>query len=267
MLIDSHAHLCDARFDPDRDEVIRRAFDAGVGQIIEIAYHEPLWEKSRALSERYPGQIFWAAGLHPCHVDEYDEDFPRRLAEALKHPGAVAVGEIGLDYYHNPDTRAKQQDVLPKLFQVARQAQKPVIIHCRNGKAPGLDSYADTLSLLQSFQKDGGAPLRGTAHCFQGSAENARAFMDLGFFLGVDGPLTYPNAAALRALVEPLPLERLLLETDCPYLPPQPHRGQRNEPAYVAAVAQALAEQKKASPQVVAEKTTANARSLFALPS
>lgn len=271
MFIDTHTHLCDPRFDSDREDVIHRAFEAGVEAIVEVAYHEPLWPKARALAEKYPGRVFWAAGLHPCHVSEYDEELPGRLAEALRHPAAVAVGEIGLDYYHTPEAAPLQKIVLTAMLETARTACKPVILHCRNSSPASTDAQSDLLRILKGFFHLSPAPspsslapvFPGVAHCFQGSTEYAEELMGLGFLIGVDAPLTYASAAALREVVKGIPLESLLLETDCPYLPPRAHRGRRNEPANVREVASALAELKGMPPSDIAALTTRNARRIF----
>ncbi|MBI4395923.1 MAG: TatD family hydrolase [Elusimicrobia bacterium] len=264
MLVDTHVHLTDPQFDADREEALQRALDADVRTVVEIAYHEPLWEKARTLAEGHPGRVFWAAGLHPHHADEFDEEFPRRLAAVLRHPQIVAVGEIGLDYFRSRHPPELQQRVFQALLAAARDAAKPVVLHCREKDPSSRAAQTDMIGILKArFPSPDG--LSGVAHCFQGSLDSARALMDLGFFIGVDGPLTYPNASALRAVIKEVPLDRLVLETDCPYLPPQGHRGGRNEPSHIKSVASALAELKNLSPDEVETQTTRNAENLFSL--
>jgi TatD DNase family protein len=265
VLVDTHAHLSDAKFDADRDEALARAAAAGVAGVVEIADNEGEWPKARALAERHPG-VFWTAGLHPHYADKMDKDLPWRLRDAVKHPRCVAVGEIGLDYYRNPVPPYDQQRVFFDLLQAAADADKPVVIHCREADASSRKAQEDMLSLLKSFFTNApgaGVPDRGVLHCFQGHADVALAAVGLGFFIGVDGPLGYPNAGSLRDLAKAVPLDRLVLETDSPYLPPQAQRGKRNEPSYITAVAEELARVKGVTAQEVARQTTLNAEKLY----
>jgi TatD DNase family protein len=266
MLVDTHAHLSDAKFDADRDDVLSRAREAGVRAVVEIADHEGEWPKARALAEKYPGRVFWTAGLHPHYADKADKDLPWRLRDVVKHPQCVGLGEIGLDYYRNPVSVYDQQRVFFDLLQAAADVDKPVVVHCREADAASRAAQDDMLSLLKSFfTSPPGVPVpdRGVLHCFQGRADVALACARMGFFIGVDGPLSYPNAGALRELFRELPLDRVVLETDSPYLPPQPRRGQRNEPSYLNAVCEELAKLKGISAQEVEEQTTKNAEKLY----
>lgn len=267
VAIDTHAHVADAKFDADRDEVLKRAWDAGLSVVVEIGEEESQWPKARALAEAHPGRVHWTAGYHPYYAIKADDGLPDRLAAELKHPACVAVGEIGLDY-HRPDSPPDvQRRVLEKLLNVAARSEKPVVLHCRDAAAPSTAAETDLLNLLRrrSFRLADGGPA-GVAHCFQGSAPAAWELIQQGFMIGVDGPLTYPNASALRALIGHLPLESLVLETDSPYLPPQSHRGKRNEPALLSGVIRALAELKHVSVEKIAAVTAANARRLYRLP-
>lgn len=264
-LIDTHAHLADAAFDADRDDVVRRAREAGVGVLIEIAEEEAQWAKARDLAARYPGRIYWSVGCHPYYAGQADSGLVDRLGEAARDPACVAVGEIGLDYHRPEPAPGVQRRVFAELARAARRAGKPLIIHCRD--AVGEErAQRDTLDVLDAEGVSSSTEPAGVAHCFQGTPENARRFVERGFLIGVDAPLTYPKAAALRDMVASVPLESLVLETDCPYLPPQSHRGKRNEPAHVPAVAAALAALRGVPVEEVAAVTTRNARRLYRLP-
>jgi TatD DNase family protein len=264
-LIDTHAHLADAAFDADRDDVLRRARAAGVGVVVEIGEEEARWPKARALADRFPGVVYWCAGFHPYYAGQADEGLGARLRAALSHPACVGVGEIGLDY-HRPDPAPEvQRRVFAALARAALEAGKPLVLHCRD--AAGEErAQRDMLDVLDAVGASPGPAPVGVAHCFQGTIDNARRFVERGFLIGVDAPITYPKAAALRAMIATVPLTALVLETDCPYLPPQSHRGKRNEPAHVPAVAAALAALLGAPPADVAAATTRNARRLYRLP-
>ena len=258
-LFETHAHLTDAQFDPDREAVLSRARDAGVETLVEIAESPESWEKAQALAERtISPKIYWACGFHPHYAERQKEfefdDMARRAALA----SCVAVGEIGLDYAKSESSRENQEALFRKTLEIAGELNKPVIIHCR-------DAQADTLRILRSFYS--GLSRRGLCmgviHCFSGDMNFAEGCLELGFYLGVDGPLTYPSAKGLREVISKVPLEKIVLETDCPYLPPQPFRGKRNEPAYLTHVAKKLSEIFNRSEDEISNVTAANARRLF----
>ncbi len=273
MLVDTHCHLADAKFDQDRPQALERAWAAGLAAVVEIADQESEWARARELAEQNPGRVFWTAGCHPHHADKADKDLPWRIREILKHPQAVALGEIGLDYYRNPVSPYDQQRVFFDLLQAAADLNKPVVIHCRESDPSSRAAQEDTLSLLKSFftrPPGTSAPASpGVLHCFQGHLDFAHACLEMGFFIGVDGPVGYPNASGLREVLKEVPLDRLVLETDSPYLPPQKWRGQRNEPSYIGAVAEELAKLKGVSREEVERRTTENAEKLYriSLPS
>ena len=263
MLIDTHAHFCDPQFDPDRPEALRRARERGVATVVEIADGPQGWEAARALAEGAQDSLptlYWTCGFHPHHAAEqagFDFDIMRRQASS---PRCVAVGEIGLDYFKSQASKEDQISLFRKTLEVAADLDKPVVIHCR-------DAQADTLRILKSFFA--GMARRdvcpGVIHCFSGDLHFAEGCLDLGFYLGVDGPVTYPGAKALREVLAQVPPDKLVLETDCPYLPPQGFRGQRNESSYLELIAGKLAELLGKSAEEVARATTANARRLYRL--
>lgn len=254
MFLDSHVHLDDARFAEDRDQAIRRALDAGVTIMINVGADMNSTRESLKLAKGYPGIIYAAAGIHPHDAKNATEDDYRELESYLAQPEVLAVGEIGLDYHYDLSPRAVQRIVFERQLDLAVAKDKPVIIHMR-------EATQDTLNLLQQYA----GKLRGVMHCFSGSWETACAVLDLGLHLGFDGPLTFANAAKLREVAVKAPSDRILIETDCPYLTPVPYRGKRNEPAFVREVAGTLAELKKVDLEEIALLTANNARGLFAI--
>lgn len=254
-LVDSHTHLNDEKFFGREAEFIERARLAGVTRMINFG--DTLESSKRAvdLAEKYEG-VYAGVGVHPEEAHELGSQEDLALAEWARHPKVVAIGEIGLDYYWVKDTeqREVQKRVFVHQLDLARQLHLPVCIHDR-------EAHGDTLSIL----KKEGRGLRGVLHCYSGSREMSEEFLALGFYLGVDGPLTFKNAAKLPEIVRSVPLERLLVETDAPYLAPVPKRGRQNEPAFVVYVAEKIAELKGISLEKVAEQTTANALALYGL--
>lgn len=267
MIVDTHAHVADAQFDADRNEAVARAKAAGLGAVIEIADNEAEWARARALAEAFPSYIWWTAGFHPHHADKADPGLRERLRGALRHPLAVAVGEIGLDYFRNPVPREVQLKVFEDLFLLAREVDKPVVIHCREADKTSRRAQDDMMTVFQKYLAPPPAsesvPPVGVMHCFQGTLDFARAALALGFLCGVDGPLTYPKADDLRTTFKELPLDAVVLETDSPYLPPQARRGERNEPAYLPSVADELARLKSVPLEDVHRHTTCNAERLY----
>jgi len=254
-LIDSHAHLDDAQYDDDRAEMLARARAAGVVQVVNVGYDLPSSSRALALAAEYDF-IFAAVGVHPHEVRELPPDYLERLREMCRRPGVVALGEIGLDYYRDLSPREVQRKVFREQLALARELDLPVIIHDR-------DAHGDVLDILR---KDGVGPAGGVMHCFAGSLEMAAACMEMGFYISFAGPVTYPNARRPKEVAAAVPLERLLVETDAPYLAPQVHRGKRNEPAYVRHVAEQIAALRGIAVEELARATTANARRLFGLP-
>jgi TatD DNase family protein len=252
MLIDTHAHLTDNKFSGDLNEVIARAEENGVSAIIDVG--ESLATSRRCLA--HAGQhrnIFSSVGIHPHHAagaSEADLEGIARLADDLT---VVAIGETGLDYYRRSASGESQVKLFKRLLRLAIEKGLPVIVHCR-------DAYADVIALLREA---GGEGARGVLHCFSGIGADADALVEMGYYISVGGPLTYPGNASLRSIVQHLPLERILVETDCPYLPPQGHRGKRNEPAYLAFVVEGLARLRGSTVAEIESITTSNALKLF----
>jgi TatD DNase family protein len=232
---DTHAHLSDPKFDLDRKDVVERARTSGVDRIVEIADGPSEWEKAKKLSEENPGHIWWAAGLHPYYSDLSTDELWINLSKFAGHPTFVAVGEVGLDYAKCPIAKPIQIAAFEKALEIAFSINKPLIIHCR-------DAYDDLLPQLRRFFSQ--HPITsnpGVIHCFSGNLDQAQELVQMGFYLGLDAPLTYPNSKTLKLVMKEIPLEKIVLETDSPYLPPQTYRGKRNEPSYIPLIAQELA--------------------------
>lgn len=255
-LIDSHAHVDASQFDTDRDEVIQRARETGLGAIVAVGQ----WQNpgdfggAFALAESHPGLFYATIGVHPHECARVPDEDWQTLEELAARPGTVAVGETGLDYYYDHSPRDVQRKWFHFQLDLARRLGKPVVVHTR-------DADDDTFAILKEHRPEG-----GILHCFTGGPERAQAYLDLGMTLSVAGVVTFKNAVELQEAVKIIPLDRLLIETDCPYLAPIPYRGKRNEPAYVKQVAEKVAELKGLAVEEVAAATTANARRVFRLP-
>lgn len=257
-LVDAHAHLDDDKFAADLDEVVERAREAGIGAIITAGTDFHSSQTSVELAERF--DIVWAAvGIHPNETTAAEDWHLDEIRRLTGHPKVVAVGEIGLDYYRDHSPKAVQHRFFEMQLQLAMETGLPVCIHAR-------DAYQDVLRFLRDTGQAPGK-LTGMLHCFAGTLEEARAAIDLGFKISIGGPLTYPNAVALGETVASLSLENLLTETDCPYLAPQSHRGKRNEPARMTAVAAKIAELTGSAVDSVWEATASNATTLFRIGS
>lgn len=251
MLFDSHAHIDDEKFDDDRAEVIARAIENGVTGFVNVGACMESSARSIVLAEQYEN-IYAAVGIHPHEAEKALETDYEKLATWSKHSKVVAIGEIGLDYYYDFSPRDIQKNVFIKQIDVARQMDMPIIVHDR-------DAHGDILDILKKEAKG----MRGILHCFSGSLEMAKEIIKLGFYISIAGPVTFKNAAKLPEIVNGVPLERLLVETDCPYLTPHPHRGKRNEPAYVRMVAEQVASLRGMEFLALAEATTNNAKNIF----
>ncbi|MBI3739448.1 MAG: TatD family hydrolase [Chloroflexi bacterium] len=271
MLADTHCHLDFDKFDEDREAVIQRAVDAGLTRILVPALDLNSSRAAVKLAESHP-MIYAAVGFHPTDLENFSEQTFGEVREFAKHPKVVAVGEIGLDYYwvKEKDKRDFQREVLKRQLAFAEEINKPVILHMREENDAWIGSASqDLLEILSEWHKglvtqnNPAAERPGVLHSFNGNLETAQKALALNFYIGVTGPITYKNADEKRNIFRQLPLERLLIETDAPFLTPVPHRGKRNEPAFVAHIADKIAEIKSITPQEVAAITTANAARLF----
>jgi TatD DNase family protein len=266
VLTDTHCHLDSEAFDPDRAVVIQRALEAGVQRMLTPGLDLRSSRRCVELANEYPA-VFAAVGIHPTEIKMEDIRDLDALREMAKQPKVVAIGEIGLDYYwvKDPDEQALQREVLRRQLQLAAELGKPVILHSRNsGDADHGPCSDDLMSILEEWVKSRSeAAIPGVLHSFSGNADMARRAVDLGFYIGVTGPVTYKNADARRRVIAALPLERLLIETDAPYLAPEPWRGKRNEPAYVAHIADKIAAIQSGTPADIAAVTGANAAQMF----
>ncbi|MBV8817057.1 MAG: TatD family hydrolase, partial [Acidobacteriaceae bacterium] len=251
---DSHCHLDSKEFDADREAVIERALEAGVARMVTIGTGDgpPDLEAGLRLAERY--SCFLATvGVHPHDAAKATPQTYKHLAELLKHPKCVAMGEIGLDYHYDFSPRDTQRAVFIEQMQLAANARKPIVIHTR-------EAWDDTFLLLERHWKDAGVP--GIMHCFSGGPEEAQRALDLGFMLSFGGIVTYPKALGVQEAAKSAPLDRILIETDAPYLAPIPKRGKRNEPALVVHTAARIAELRGITAQELAEATNRNLDSI-----
>ncbi len=253
-LVDSHAHLNAPQFDEDRSEALRRARDAGVLTVIDVGTEPKEWRRSIQLAAERP-EISCVLGLHPNSAALWSSALETELHQLLEDEHVVAVGETGLDYYRLGAPAEVQREVFIAHLQLARAVTLPVVIHAR-------DAYEDILQILHTH----GQGTRGVLHSFAGRVEEALRGVDLGYYVSLSGPVTYKSGEQIRAVAAAVPLDRLLVETDSPYLPPHPFRGKRNEPAYVTLTIEALAQARGTDWDAIAHATTENAMRLFQLP-
>src|ERR1700686_4677362 len=258
-LIDSHAHIDVSDFDGDRDAMLERARSAGVGTLLAIGNGPEVEKLGAALpfAEQHDW-IYAAMGIHPHEARHATEAHYAELDRLSRNPRVIAWGEIGLDYHYDHSPREEQACVFRHQLGQARAASKPVIIHCR-------EAWADCLNILEEDWRSSG--LGGIFHCFTGTLDEARRGMEMGFLISFAGNVTYPKAQNLRDVAREIPLDRLLVETDSPFLAPLPYRGKRNEPAYVAEVARSIANVRNLAAEGVARATAENFRKLFGLAS
>lgn len=264
MLTDTHSHIYAEEFDTDRDDVVARAEQAGVGLILLPAIDKESYDRQEALAASRPDLFRQMMGLHPTSVGEdYRSDLELAHDKLFSNPNKyIGIGEVGLDFYWDTTYRRQQIEALELQTGWAQALDKPIVLHLRNGKdgSADTDAYAEVFRLLERCAYRG----RGIMHCFSGTMADAERAAELGFLIGIGGSLTYKKST-LPDIVRALPLESIVLETDSPYLAPVPYRGRRNESAYVSLVAQKVAEIKGISNDEVAEVTTANACQLFAI--
>lgn len=252
MFIDTHVHLNADQYEEDVEEVIERALEAGVSKMVVVGFDRKTIRKAMDLTERY-SFIYAVIGWHPVDaVDCTDEDL-QWIEELSKHPKVVGIGETGLDYYWDKSPKEIQQDVFRRQIQLAKKVKLPIIIHNR-------DATADVVRILE---EEDAKEVGGIMHCFGGSVEVAQQCIKMNFLISLGGPVTFKNAKAPKKVAAEIPLEKLLIETDAPYLTPHPHRGTRNEPYYVTLVAEEIAKIKELPIEEVASVTTQNALKLF----
>ena len=250
-MIDTHTHLNDPKFEVDLDEVISRAKAAGVERIVVCGYDLPSSLRAVEIAERYES-AYATVGVHPHDSKTFGEEMVHELRELSGAGKVIAIGETGLDFHYDFSPRPNQIAAFEKHLELAREVGLPVVVHSR-------ESHGEAVAALKSAGEIAGCVF----HCFSGDEKAAEEVLELGFYIGVDGPVTYRSSEELRRVVEMCPLNRLLIETDCPYLAPVPHRGKRNEPAYVRCVCEEVARVRGISPPEAAEITTRNARRLF----
>jgi TatD DNase family protein len=248
-LIDSHAHLQLPQFAADLEDVIQRARDCGVGRILNVGVDLPTSQAAVDLAERYD-LVCAGIGVHPHDASALTPGVLAELKALAAHPNVVAIGEIGLDYYRDLSPRAVQREAFARQLDLALELHLPVVVHCR-------EAVVDVLSILDGWRGV------GVLHSYSGGLDHLEEALALGFCIGISGPVTYPRSAGLRAVAAAVPVERLLTETDCPYLAPEPHRGRRNEPAHVRYVLDAVAQARSMSSEVLADQIAANMGRLF----
>ena len=254
MLFDTHAHLLDERFDEDREELIGRLPLEGVEYVVEASSDLADSIRAAALAKEHR-KIYSAVGVHPHSAGEWDQKIAVALRSLAKEEKVVAIGEIGLDYHYDFSPRETQKKAFEQQVELALEVNLPIVVHSR-------EATADTLEILRKFPQ-----VRGELHCFSGSAETARELVKMGFYIAFGGALTFKNARKTLEAAQAVPMERLLIETDCPYMTPVPFRGKRNEPAYVRYVAQRLAEVKNVDEAEIARVTMKNAKRFFDIES
>jgi len=254
-LIDSHAHIDFPQFADDREAMLQRARDAGVGTLLAIGTG-PGPEKLDAFffNDTATTEIYTSVGIHPHEAKDVTSQHLDELARLAKHPKVIAWGEIGLDYFYDHSPRDVQASVFQSQMELAHATKLPIIIHCR-------EAWDDCLAQIEQHWKSTG--LGGILHCFTGTVEHSQRGLDMGFYISFAGNSTYPKTQNLRDVAKEIPLDRMLIETDSPFLAPQPYRGKRNEPAYVAEVAKTLAAVRNLAPEEIAVATAANFRRLF----
>lgn len=252
MFIDSHAHLEWESYEPDFEEMLNRAKEAQVEKILNIGTTLEHCKKGLAISEKHL-HIFQAIGIHPHEVKNLPKNYIDQLKSFAKSSKVVAVGEIGLDYFYEHSDRDTQLKCFEEQIQLAKDLALPLSIHCR-------EAFEDAFSVLDKFKN-----IKGVFHCFTGTWEDAQKALDRNFYISISGIVTFRKAHMLQEVVKKLPLEKMLIETDAPFLAPEPYRGKRNEPAFVVHTAKKISELKNISIETVAKETTKNAKDLFKL--
>lgn len=254
MLFDTHVHLNAEQYEEDLEEVIMRAREAGVEKMVVVGFDRPTIERAMELIEQYDF-LYASIGWHPVDAIDMTEEDLIWIEELSKHPKVVAIGEMGLDYHWDKSPKDVQKDVFRQQIQLAKKVKLPIIIHNREA----------TADIVEILKEENAAEVGGIMHCFSGSPETAKECIDMNFYISLGGPVTFKNARKPKEVAAEIPLEKLLIETDCPYLAPHPFRGKRNEPSYVKLVCEQIAEIKNIPVEEVAAITTENAKKLFAI--
>jgi TatD DNase family protein len=252
MLFDTHVHLNAEQYNDDLEEVIQRAVDTGVKNMVVVGFDRPTINRAIELAEKYPF-LYASIGWHPVDAIDMTNDDLNWIEELAAHPKVVAIGEMGLDYYWDKSPKEVQKEVFRKQIRLAKKVSLPIVIHNREA----------TQDIIEILKEENAAEVGGIMHCFSGSIEVARECLDMNFYISLGGPVTFKNAKKPKEVAKELPLDRLLIETDCPYLAPHPYRGKRNEPSFVSLVAKEIAELKEITYEEVVQKTYDNARQIF----
>lgn len=250
-IFESHAHYDDRAFDDDRDELLKTLADEGYAYVINVAAELRGVDSTLELASNYD-HVYGAIGIHPGSVDELNENTFQHVREAAFKPKMLAIGEIGLDYHYDDVDKELQKEWFIRQLELARELRKPVIIHSR-------DACEDTMKILREH----GRGIPGVMHCYSYTVETARELLKMGYYFGIGGVVTFSNAKKLVEALEEIPLDRVLLETDCPYLAPTPHRGERNSSLYIPLIAEKIAAIKGVPYYKVLEQTYKNGRKLF----
>lgn len=268
-LADSHAHIGDNAFDKDRADIVSRSIASGVSLIVEIGCTPEEWEPVIELAEQYPQNIYACLGFHPIYADTYNKEQAERLQKLLEHKKIVALGEVGLDYDHSNATQEFQREVFVKMLELANNANLPLVLHCRKSPEPeDFSAYTDLLDLIEKNHKaNSHRKFQGILHCFSGRLEDANRAIKLSFLIGVNAIIGYKGKKnnPLRETIKKIGIENIVLETDCPYLPPQSKRGERNEPSYIPEIAQTVADILNITTKQVADITTKNVREVYGI--
>ncbi|GGB51051.1 hydrolase TatD [Lentibacillus populi] len=254
MLFDTHVHLNAEQFFEDRNEVIKRAFATGVEYMVVVGFDRETIPLAIEIAEQY-ASIYAAVGWHPVDAIDMTDEELKWIEELAKHPKVVAIGEMGLDYHWDKSPKDIQKDVFRKQIRLAKKVNMPIIIHNREA----------TEDILEVLQEEDAKQVGGIMHCYNDSADYVQACLDMNFYISLGGPVTFKNAPLPKEVAVQVPLDRLLIETDAPFLAPHPNRGKRNEPAYVKLVAEKIAELRDMSFEEIGKVTTENAFSLFGI--